>query len=178
MSKDAMLPCFICGTTLRNVMDDTDNQPSGGTEFRTYGHYGSTFWDSFEGEEIVINFCDECLNKGTARIARQRRWRKIVVSSLISGTIPAVTPVGRQWITHEMVPWFRGPEDTDQVVIEVEEIGVLKGDRIEWVDGWRDIKRSLIEARAIEEGISPPCTHERFFAECLDCGAKPLEGLR
>jgi len=177
MSQDAMLPCFVCGTTLRNVMHEVDNQPSEGTEFRTYGHYGSTFWDSFEGEEIVINICDECLNKRTGRIARQRRWRKIVVSTLISGTRPAITPVGRQWVSHEMVPWFPGPEDTDQVVIEPEEIGVLKGDRVEWVDGWRDIKRSLVKVQREEDGLGP-CPHENHLAECRDCGAAPLEGLR
>lgn len=61
MSKIALLPCFKCGVELENVFPDiTTNQPSEGTEFRTYGMYGSTFWDSFDGEELVLNVCDSC----------------------------------------------------------------------------------------------------------------------
>ena len=56
-----VLPCFKCGAALANVLDGSDNQPSEGTEFRTEGHYGSTFWDSFDGEELVLNVCDPCL---------------------------------------------------------------------------------------------------------------------
>jgi hypothetical protein len=178
MSKEAMLPCIVCGTVLRNAMEEQVNQPSEGTEFATFGHYGSTFWDSFEGEQIVINICDECLQKNAARIGRHKRYRKILAEDPTRGGIRASYTVGRQWVRREMVPWFDGPEDIDPITIEPEEIGVLKGDRIEWVEGWRGIKRNIIEARAAEEGTSPPCTHERFFAECLDCGAKPLEGLR
>src|SRR5690606_14388202 len=61
MSAEAMLPCFKCGKTLRNAFAEQENQPADGTEFRTYGHYGSTFWDSFDGEELVLNVCDDCL---------------------------------------------------------------------------------------------------------------------
>ena len=75
MSKEAMLPCFKCGKTLPNACHDEDNQPYGGTEFRTYGHYGSTFWDSFDGEELVLNVCDDCLRGHTGRLAQQKRYR-------------------------------------------------------------------------------------------------------
>jgi hypothetical protein len=46
---------------MENVCVEADNQPYQGTEFRTEGHYGSTFWDSFDGEELVLNICDKCL---------------------------------------------------------------------------------------------------------------------
>ncbi len=53
MSIDA-LPCIACGARLMNVWPDCDNQPSEGTAFYTYGHYGSTFFDSFDGQVIEV----------------------------------------------------------------------------------------------------------------------------
>jgi hypothetical protein len=177
VSKDAMLPCIICGTTLTNAFGDSVNQPSEGTEFQTYGHYGSTVWDSFGGEEIAINICDECLRTRTDRIGRRKRYINIVVDEP-HGPLTTRTLVGRQWINREMVPWFSGKEDDDQISIEPEEIGVLTHyDRIEWVTNWRDIKKHVVTEFAAQDGTGP-CMHNRFVAECLDCGAKPLEGLR
>jgi hypothetical protein len=68
MSKYAMLPCLLCGAVLENVVDSAENQPYGGTEFRTYGCYGSTFWDSFDNKELVLNICDLCLRERTERL--------------------------------------------------------------------------------------------------------------
>jgi hypothetical protein len=184
MSKDAMLPCIVCGTTLRNVFEDGDvNQPSEGTEFRTYGHYGSTFWDSFEGEEIVINICDACLRTWSERVARHKRFRKLVVTDT-RGPITASTAVGRQWVDREMVPYFDGPEDNDPISIEVHEIGILQAEghghfeRIEWVSNWRKIKRNLARQQRIDEDGPERCLHAQHLAECVLCGAQPLEGLR
>lgn len=66
------LPCFACAAPLLNVFHTSDNQPDGGTAFRTLGHYGSTFWDSFDGEELILNVCDGCLRAHTDRLAVQR----------------------------------------------------------------------------------------------------------
>lgn len=82
MSKKAMLPCFKCGRVLDNVFADVDNQPYGGTEFRTYGHYGSTFWDSFDGEELVLNICDDCLREHSKRLAQHRRYQSASIQFL------------------------------------------------------------------------------------------------
>jgi hypothetical protein len=66
MSEHA-LPCIKCGKPLRNVEPDmTDNQPYGGTEFVTYGHYGSTIHDELVAENaprlaLVVNLCDTCI---------------------------------------------------------------------------------------------------------------------
>jgi hypothetical protein len=177
MSKDAILPCIKCGMTLGNSFEDSINQPSEGTEFTTYGHYGSTFWDSFSGEQIIINVCDACLRENTARIARRKAFRKVVVWDT-RGAIHATTVVGRAWVWHEMVPYFEGPEDDDEIGIEVQEIGVLTGYKIEWVDNWRDIKADLASEQRAEDGLPGGCKHIRFVAECTDCGARPLEGLR
>lgn len=66
------LPCFACGCALTNVFPTSDNQPDGGTVFRTRGHYGSTFWDSFDGEDLVLNICDDCLRACSQRLGVQR----------------------------------------------------------------------------------------------------------
>jgi hypothetical protein len=177
VSSEAPLPCIVCGSTLDNVTDDSVNQPSGGTEFATFGHYGSTFWDSFDGEQIVINICDECLQKNAGRIGRQKRYVTLVVDDP-RGTVSHPLTIGRQWVTRELVPWFDGPEDNDRISVEPEEIGNLPSyDRVEWVRGWRDIKRSIMRELGEQEGTGD-CKHVRFVAECLNCGAKPLEGLR
>jgi hypothetical protein len=180
MSKDAMLPCIVCGTGLLNVFEDgSENQPSGGTEFRTYGHYGSTFWDSFAGEELVLNVCDECLQKHAERLARHKRYVNLVVDDP-RGPIKAATTVGRQWVERAMVPYFDGPEDEDRISIEPEEIGVLDREgqggygRIEWVRIWRDIKAHIMTELRQQESGGGDCQHEHVFSECLDCGAKPL----
>lgn len=124
MSREAMVPCFTCGTTLGNVAEEAVNQPDGGTEFRTYGHYGSTFWDSFDGEQIIVNICDECLREHTDRILRLKRFRR-VVSSADRQT------VGRRWLNRYAVPWFDGDEDNDQETVDPEDVGTdIPG--IEW----------------------------------------------
>lgn len=177
MSKEALLPCIVCGTTLQNVMDDTTNQPSEGTEFDTFGHYGSTFWDSMDGEEIAINVCDECLRTHSDRIGRRKRFISLVVDDPThSFKVPTV--VGRQWVDREMVPWFDGPEDLDHIKIEPEEIGHLPSyAHVEWVQNWREIKKAIVAALDVLEGTGS-CKHMTHRAECTRCGAAPLEGLR
>ncbi|SKD94093.1 Uncharacterised protein [Mycobacteroides abscessus subsp. massiliense] len=80
---DALLPCFKCGKTLLTVLNEV-NQPLEGTEFRTYGHYGSTFWDSFDGTELLLNICDVCLREHANRLATQGKPRKQVEYQPIS----------------------------------------------------------------------------------------------
>ncbi|MFV8142231.1 hypothetical protein ACNQR7_32090 [Mycolicibacterium senegalense] len=114
MSREAMLPCFKCGKTLLNACDESDNQPQEGTEFRTYGHYGSTVWDSFDGEELVLNICDDCLRRHTERLAQHKRFRPVTTTHRLM--------VGKQWVDRPMVPYTGNPDDGD-VKIEPEEIG-------------------------------------------------------
>jgi hypothetical protein len=75
MERLPTLPCFKCGKDLKNVFPTSENQPDGGTEFRTLGHYGSTFWDSFDGEELILNVCDDCLRVHSARLAVQQLFK-------------------------------------------------------------------------------------------------------
>jgi hypothetical protein len=71
------LPCLVCGAVLRNVLDEVDNQPDGGTACTTEGHYGSTVWDPMNGEFLEFNVCDECLTRageqGRVYAARTKR---------------------------------------------------------------------------------------------------------
>lgn len=130
MSKEAMLPCFACGKTLPNALADVDNQPSEGTEFRTYGHYGSTFWDSFDGEELVLNVCDECLTAHTERLAQHKRYRPVTAGRGIVA--------GKCWIDRPMVPYTGHPDDGD-VKIEPEEIGTDLP-HVEWCDNAAEVR--------------------------------------
>ena len=133
MSNEAFLPCFVCGKRLLNVFMECDNQPSEATEFRTYGAYGSTFWDDFDGEELVLNVCDECLHKGKERLAQQKRFLPIKCNG-IGG-------YGRQWVERPMVHYTGNSDDTVMKVQE-EDLGIpLPG--VEWVEDIGILKESL-----------------------------------
>ena len=82
---------------------------------------------------------------------------------------------------------FEARERVDMAILTVENI---TGQRDEWGHRLRD----EIDTYRGERGWSPDgyggeravdahkgtagCKHNRFVAECLDCGARPLEGLR
>lgn len=141
----AMLPCLVCGDEIDAVFSET--QPSEGTQFSTYGHYGSTFWDSFNGEELVLNVCDDCLEKHKNRLARHKRLKFVYCEGFI---------VGREWLKREQVPYFDGPEDEDRIEIEPEEIGVLEGYKIEWAENWKSTKESALELANSRSGEEKP----------------------
>jgi hypothetical protein len=142
MSKEAPLPCFGCGIILLNAFEESENQPQEATAFRTYGHYGSTFWDSFDGEEIVINICDECLRKHTERIAQQKRYKVIRCEK--------TWVVGREWVDRPMVP-FSNNNDDEGLNVEVDELGTALSPRVEWVANVAEIKAAIEEELAREE---------------------------
>lgn len=135
MSREAFLPCFTCGKTLENAFPDSDNQPSEGTEFRTYGHYGSTFWDSFDGEELVLNICDDCLRKHPERLAQHKRFRPV--------TSFRVGMVGKHWVDRPMV-LYTGTPDDGQVKIEPEEIGTDLPNT-DWPDNAAEVREYAIK---------------------------------
>jgi len=148
--QEAMLPCFVCGIKVERAFD-YELQPSDATTFTTYGHYGSTFWDSFVGEEIAIIICDECLKNRTNRIARHKRFRQVVVLD-DTGRFKSRYIVGREWLDREPVPYFEGDEDdNDEVPIQAEDIGVLTGYNIEWVKDWPTLKEHILEALAVTD---------------------------
>lgn len=88
MSKLA-LPCIVCEKPLVNVDEETsDNQPYVGTEFVSYGHYGSTIHDPVsekltkDGDPIVLvaNICDTCILRALDAGVIQGRSEKIALS--------------------------------------------------------------------------------------------------
>ncbi len=54
--------CIKCDKKVDNLAKKKyDIHPCGGTQFRSYGHYGSTVFDPMDGSYIVICICDTCL---------------------------------------------------------------------------------------------------------------------
>jgi len=61
-TSEKALPCIVCKGELPNI-DPTGNQPSGGLEFTTHGHYGSTIFDPMGGGVFLcVNICDGCVS--------------------------------------------------------------------------------------------------------------------
>lgn len=141
MSANAYLPCFVCGITLPNVCpDDVDNQPYGGTEFATEGHYGSTFWDSFDGEELVLNICDACLRAHTDRLGQRKRYLPVRCEGF--------TGLGREWVNRPLVA-YTGSPDAESLNLEVEELGTYPG--VEWPDDIDERRAHLLDYRTEKE---------------------------
>lgn len=103
------LPCIVCGVELDNVTADSDNQPSDGTAFWTSGHYGSTFFDPMDGQQIEITVCDDCLRDRRDRIGWHRAYRLIKCASVI---------VGRERLDRPLVPFTE--QDGEELAMEVE----------------------------------------------------------
>lgn len=72
------LQCIACGRELKNVDDDSVNQPYCGTAFISHGHYGSTAFDPMDGHYLEINVCDLCLIQHRNRIYEGRDFRPVV----------------------------------------------------------------------------------------------------
>lgn len=130
------LPCFKCGQVLFNVSEDCDNQPSEGTEFRTTGHYGSTFWDVIDGnEDLILNICDACLNKHKDKLAQQKTY--VMIRCEVFGGL------GRQRVDRPIVP-FTGHLDTSEWIVEIDELGTdLPGGNVEWMPDIQERKAHL-----------------------------------
>lgn len=135
MSINAYLPCFKCGKIIRNVFVEADNQPDEGTEFRTEGHYGSTFWDSFDGEELVLNICDNCLRAHTERLGQQKRYMPVRCQGMVG--------FGQVAVERPLVAYTGNPDNTD-FVVSVDSLGEDLDDvKVEWVDDIADRREDL-----------------------------------
>jgi hypothetical protein len=121
MSKDA-LACIACGARLGNVAA-ADNQPLDGLAFTTTGHYGTTFFDPMDGQQLEINVCDECLQKNTDKIGWRRAYREIECEGV---------QVGLEYLDRPMVP-FTGQDDFEPPVsVGVEDLGKPLTRRVMW----------------------------------------------
>lgn len=63
------LSCIGCGRELDPTGPAGElHQPSGGTQFTSYGHYGSTAFDPMDGQQLSVIVCDPCLVKHHSRV--------------------------------------------------------------------------------------------------------------
>ncbi len=60
--------CIVCKADLEDVSMGFDNQPYGGLEFTSYGHYGSTAFDPMDNTFLAVNICDDCIKQNAADI--------------------------------------------------------------------------------------------------------------
>ena len=63
---EAALTCIICGEFLQPAFAKAAGmnwlpQPSRGTWFTSHGQYGSTVFDDFHGNYLLITICDKCM---------------------------------------------------------------------------------------------------------------------
>lgn len=133
MGEEALLPCLVCSRVLKNVCSQEDNQPYGGTEFRTYGHYGSTFWDSLDGEELVLNICDSCLRGRQDRLGQQKRFLSIRCDGRFG--------FGNQWVDRPLVAYTGNPDD-GTTTVELEELR-SNLPNVQWSPHIEELKRGL-----------------------------------
>lgn len=83
--KPNPLPCLICNKSLTHAIArnaewddgeyDNTNQPNNGVSCVTYGNYGSTIYDSFDGSRLEFVICDTCLEERWSRL-RESRFRR------------------------------------------------------------------------------------------------------
>jgi hypothetical protein len=136
MSTNAYLPCFKCNKVLPNVMEDCDNQPYGGTEFITYGHYGSTFWDDFDGEQLVLNICDDCLRAHTERLGQRKRHLPVRCRGM--------TGFGHVDVDRPLVAYTGNPDD-EVLNVDVDSLGEDLDDiKVHWVDDIAERREHLM----------------------------------
>lgn len=142
MSKDALLPCIVCGKTLQNAFQDSINQPSEGTAFTTSGHYGSTFFDSFDGQKIEVNVCDPCLRQNTDKIGWRRATRGIVCEDIA---------VGFEYLDRPLIPYTGSDEEEDPISVDVDKLGTPLSRRVMWNAAACDDARRLAKIRDAAE---------------------------
>lgn len=117
-------PCIICGAPLERVMESASAQPSDGIMCETYGNYGSTVWDSMDGEVLAFNICDPCIVRAgrQGRVMTCRRFRPVLADEATVG--PVV--VGREWVDRAYVPWHHGLERDDEPLhLSMDELDAL-----------------------------------------------------
>ena len=128
MSRFA-LPCIKCGKPLENAFEGADNQPYGGTEFHTRGHYGSTIIDSNlrgEGMEFVVNICDTCILRALDAGVIQSQTTERVRPKVVLSRHP-VDDVARAWVLAQNEKYYGSaygddePVDYDALMVQVHE---------------------------------------------------------
>lgn len=97
------LPCIVCGIGLDNVNPKSvENQPYDGVYCTTKGNYGSTVFDSTDGEHLEFNVCDECLVEAgeQGRVLSTKHERPVVGPNRVF--------LGWERVDRPYVPWKKG----------------------------------------------------------------------
>jgi hypothetical protein len=103
------MPCIACGRNLYQVDEHAgENQPYGGTEFRTHGHYGSTIYDPMDGHYLVANICDPCIALHPDRFQEGRDSRPRMEDGAVVGWDPVAT--------RPLTPWHPTYREIDYAV--------------------------------------------------------------
>lgn len=114
--------CFKCGAEI-------GDEDMAGTAFRSFGNYGSTVFDPFDGSYLDIAICNGCLSEHAARAACGREFRPVICEGLMVGR--ARTP-DRKEVPFD--PAVMGSYDADDVlVVDREELGTDLP-TVEWHD--------------------------------------------
>lgn len=117
-------PCLVCGKELERAFRDAEGQPADGVMCETHGNYGSTVYDSMDGEALAFNVCDDCLVAAgeQGRIYTYRKWRPIDTDDM--------NFVGRERLDRPYIPWRRGlAPDNDRVYVPLDELEAVAAQR-------------------------------------------------
>lgn len=124
MTRSESFPCIICGKPLERALESFEPQPSEGIMCETGGNYGSTIFDSIDGEQLAFNICDECMVRAgeQGRVMTRRKFRLILVDA---GPLHRLV-VGYERLDRPYVRWHNGLEhDDESIVMEVGELAHL-----------------------------------------------------
>lgn len=146
MSQEA-LPCIVCGKALENVDNFEGNQPYAGTEFHSYGHYGSTIFDPMDGQVLMLNVCDDCLRQlgAEGKVLLGREYKPVVADVGPEELSEITSVIGKVRDHREPVPWHENLEEDfrdERLVLEPEEIGSELYPEVEYNPGILDSLRT------------------------------------
>lgn len=121
--SETEVPCLACGKVLQQALSEkSPMQPDEGIYCETPGSYGSTVWDSLDGEYLVFLICDECMIRAgeQGRVMTYRKWRPVLSDAGFS--VPSV--VGREWLRNRgLVRWHHGlPADDEPLYLAPDEL--------------------------------------------------------
>lgn len=136
--SDEALPCVRCDVRLSNVMGDCDNQPIDGTAFTSGGHYGSTFFDPMDGQQIEINICDPCLV--VLRDKQAIAWRQAYRDIKCAGVY-----VGREQLVRPLVPFTEQDEQHLEMDVDPSDLG-KPWPNVMWFAGQFEFARGVYES--------------------------------
>jgi hypothetical protein len=126
-----IVPCFVCGKELDAAFSEFNNQPHDATAFRSYGHYGSTFFDPMNNDFIELSICDSHLEERIARLCHGAKVTHTDASKIYRldplSTVRGYTPEEQARLARRKAcpdclgyGWRYGPESADPIEVQCE----------------------------------------------------------